>query len=260
MSVTGKKKQQNAPPLGNERLSRRALLLRLLGLTAVTVGAGLAERQASGSVFRALASESQGARVPFRPLRGPIPLPNDGLSALEQRSAYGRVALKDELLVPEGFLSELLLQWGDPLGEGRFGFNNDHIAFIPLDGSRALLTVNFEYISPRPWAAGYQEVMGRALPFEVLREQLSSLGGSVHAPTLAAEDPLRRALLAVATAALEDVGIGVAELERDHRGWRRRGGRFDRRLHGLTGLNRPEEQLRTSGPAAAVFRRQKRLG
>jgi len=43
----------------------------------------------------------------------------------------------------------------------------------PLEGQRALLTVNFESISPRPWAAAYGEVMGRALPFEALRKLLA---------------------------------------------------------------------------------------
>ncbi|MFO0075930.1 MAG: PhoX family protein, partial [Cyanobacteriota bacterium] len=161
--------------------------------------------------------------------------------------------------------SEVLLQWGDPLGSGRFGFNNDYLAFTPLDGQRALLTVNFEYISPRPWAAAYGEVIGRALPFEALRKLLAERGGSVDVLSLAADDPLRRPLLEVATAAMQDVVLGVVEIERSaDRRWRRRSGRFqpryDRRISGLTGLESPEARLHVSGPAAAVFRRRQRLG
>jgi secreted PhoX family phosphatase len=171
------------------------------------------------------------------------------------------VALQDQLLLPEGFRGELLLQWGDPLGRGRFGFNNDYLAFTPLDGQRALLTVNFEYISPRPWVAGYGEVIGRDLPFQELRKLLAERGGSVDALSLAAYDPLRRPLLEVATAAMDDLGIGVVEIERSaDQSWRRRSGRLDRRISGLTGLVRTEERLRCSGPAAAVFRRPQRLG
>ena len=58
------------------------------------------------------------------------------------------------------------IRWGDPLFEGlgafdpqnltadeqakRFGYNNDYIAFFPLDqsGTRGLLCVNHEYASP----------------------------------------------------------------------------------------------------------------
>jgi secreted PhoX family phosphatase len=258
-------------------MNRRALLIQLLGLGAVSAAAqvragdsrrgwSLAEaggpRPAPGSLAAAI---GPGRGLPFAPLRGPIPLASDGLSAVEQQRAYARVALQDQLLVPEGYRSEVLVQWGDPLGSGRFGFNNDYVAFTPLDQGRALLTVNFEYISPRPWIAAYSEVMGRELPFKELRKLLAERGGSVDAPSLAVDDPLRRPLLEVATAAMEDVGIGVVEIERstDQR-WRRRSGRYDRRydrrISGLTGLERPEARLHCSGPAAAVFRKRQRLG
>jgi secreted PhoX family phosphatase len=241
-------------------MNRRTLLIQLLGLgAAATAGRSLATT-APGASPPATAG-SQPPPRPFPPLRGPIPLPSDGLSAVEQRSAYARVALADRLLVPEGFRADLVLQWGDALAGGRFGFNNDYLAFTSLAEERALLTVNFEYISPRPWCAGYAAVMGRELPFEALRQQLADRGGRVDALTLAADDPLRQPLLAVATAALEDLGIGVAELSRSPEGaWRHRPGPFDRRITGLSGWQKPEERLRTTGPAAAVFRRRGRIG
>ena len=242
-------------------LSRRSLLLQLLGLSAATAGSALAGVLPTGLMKSVPAAGRRPQTLPFQPLRGPIPLPGDGLSAAEQQRAYSRIVVKDELLVPEGYRSEVLMQWGDPLGSGRFGFNNDYLAFTPLDHDRALLTVNFEYISPRPWVAGYGEVMGRKLPFEALRQLLAERGGSVDARSLAADDPLRRPLLEVATAAMEDQGIGVVEIERttDQR-WRRRKGRFDRRVGGLMGLQHADQRLRCSGPAAAVFRRPQRLG
>ena len=243
-------------------MNRRTLLLQLLGVGAAACGGrALAESRSSAASAGAALGEAGQARLPFQPLRGPIPLPRDGLSAAEQRRSYARVALQDRMLVPEGFRSDLVLQWGDPLGDGRFGFNNDYLALEPLDGERALLTVNFEYISSRPWCAGYASVMGRELPFAPLRTLLSSRGGGIDAMGLASDDPLREPLLAVAIAAMEDMGIGVAELARlPDGGWRRRAGRFDRRLHGLSGWRRPAERLRTTGPATAVFRRRPRLG
>ncbi|MFM7643065.1 MAG: PhoX family protein [Cyanobium sp.] len=245
--------------------SRRTLLLHVLGLGAATAGAALGSGARGGgqtSVSASVGSSGAGvaAETPFPPLRGPIPLPSDGLTALEQQRAYARIGLSDQLLLPEGFTSQVLMQWGEPLGEGRFGFNNDYLAFTPLDSDRAVLTVNFEDISPRPWVAGYGEVMGRGLPFELLRKLLSEHGGTINALALAPEDPLRQPLLEVATAAMDDVGIGVAEITRDPQGWRRRPGRLDRRLCGLTGQDRPQERLRCTGPAAAVFRRRMRLG
>lgn len=74
---------------------------------------------------------------------------------------------------------------------------------------------------------------------------------------LAGDDPLRRPLLAVARAALEDQGIGVCGIERDGAaGWRRRPDRHDRRVHGLTGLDDPSQRLRCSGLAALSSRRE----
>jgi len=252
-------------------VNRRDLLIQLLGVGAIaaaghsratasplgTRAATMATgRQAAGSAVVA----ARGEVLPFQPLYGPIPLPSDGLSAAEQRSAYARVSLSDSLELPEGFASSLLLQWGDPLGEGRVGFNNDFVAFTPLDHERALLTINFEYVSARPWCAGYAEVMGRPLPLETLRSLLAERGGSVDAGGLAEDDPLRRPLLEVARAALVDQGIGIAEIALGSRGWRRNPGRFDRRVHGLSGLEDPARLLHCSGPAAAVFRRSQRLG
>lgn len=231
-------------------MNRRTLLLQLLGMGTAAVVEAARPRSARA-----------GAQLPFRPLIGPMPLPGDGLSAADQRRRYARISLHDRLVVPEGYRSELLLSWGDPLGQGRFGFNNDYLAFTPLDGERALLTVNFEYISPRPWCDGYAEVMGVELPFQALREGLAGRGGRVDVAALPAVDPLRPLILAVAAAAMDDLGIGVVVLERGADGqWRHRPGGQERRITGLSGWHDPRQRLRTSGPAAAVFRRRSRLG
>jgi secreted PhoX family phosphatase len=64
--------------------------------------------------------------------------------------------------VAEGYDSDILIRWGDPVLPGappfdpqkqtaeaqakQFGYNNDYLGFIPLDGSRrGLLVVNHEY-------------------------------------------------------------------------------------------------------------------
>ncbi|MEB3263112.1 MAG: alkaline phosphatase PhoX [Synechococcus sp.] len=235
-------------------MQRRSLLLQLLGFGA----AGLVGPALAGSRRPGGAAPPQ---RPFEPLPAPLPLPGDGLPAEAQRRAYARLALEDRLVVPPGYRADLLLAWGDPLGSGRFGFNNDYLALLPLAPERALLTVNFEYISAVPWCAGYAEVSGEQLPFEAVKAGLAERGGSVDARRLEEGDPLRQAVQAVATAALNDLGLGVVELERQASGaWRPRPGRHDRRITGLSGWRDPQQRLRVSGPAAPVFRRADRLG
>lgn len=232
-------------------MNRRSLLQRL-GLVAV--GATTAKAPQA----RARSADLQS---PWPRLLGPIPLPSDGLSPIEQRQAYRRINLDDRLEVPAGFRSEVLLSWGDRLGHGAMGFNNDYIAFTPLSGDRALLTINFEYISAQTWCEGYAEARGRELPFEELEQAMRQSGGSVDAQALKPETPLRQMVELVAAAALEDLGIGVAELTRDQQGsWRHSGGALERRIHGLSGLDSPKQRLRSSGPGAAVFRKSKRQG
>ena len=239
---------------------RRRQLLQLLGIGGGTAAAAL--------TLPALESRSRevtgAAALPFTPLRGPLPLPSDGLSAAEQRQAYRQVNVDDRLSLPEGYRAELIAVWGDRLAAGRFGFNNDYLALLPIGSDtanqRALLSVNFEYISARIWAAGYGEAVGAALPLEPLQQALASRGGSVDATTLAADEPLRALIETVARAAMADLGIGVLELERGSGGWRRRSGsRYERRIEGLSGLAQPQQALGCSGPAGAVFRQPQPL-
>ncbi|WP_216903591.1 PhoX family phosphatase [Synechococcus sp. CCY 9618] len=229
-------------------------LLSLLGLGAASLAA--TARPSTGA---------PAGRAPFPPVPTPLPVPSDGLDAAGQRRRYARVELEDRLVLPEGYRAEVLAVWGDPVADGRFGFNNDHLSFLALGPDQALLTVNFEYISPRTWREGYTEAVGEAgggdLPFEALIEALSPAGGRVDASSLAEDDPLLGQIRRVAAAAMADLGVGVIELEREPEGpWRRRPGIFDRRITGLSGWRDPAGRLGVTGPAAAVFRRCARLG
>ncbi|MEY4430508.1 MAG: hypothetical protein RLZZ533_444 [Cyanobacteriota bacterium] len=237
-------------------MNRRSLLIHLLGLPLGAITAPVLARPQNPKARSGLKTGR-----PFPPLRGPIPLPTDGLSAAEQQRHYSRTQLEDRMVVPQGYRAELLLSWGDRLGSGRVGFNNDYLAFQPLAGDQALLTINFEYISARPWCEGYADVNGQTLPFAQLQTELERRGGEVDVASLAANDPLRPLVTAVAEAALIDQGIGVATVQRQADGrWRRVNGPLDRRITGLSGWLPGEQRLRMSGPAAAVFRRRKRQG
>ncbi|MFZ9947976.1 MAG: alkaline phosphatase PhoX, partial [Vulcanococcus sp.] len=233
-------------------MNRRSLL-ELLGLAA-----------ASATATATLPSGSaQPAPPPHRwpSLLGPIPLPSDGLTAKQQQDTYRRITLNDRLDVPTGYRSDVLLSWGDRLGSGAMGFNNDYLAFTSIDADRALLTINFEYITAETWCAGYAEAHGRTLPFAALEEALQANGDRQGANTAEANANLQAMAMQVAAAALQDLGVGVACLVRQSDGsWRHQGGPQERRIHGLSGLKEPSQQLRSSGPAAAVFRRTERQG
>lgn len=102
--------------------------------------------------------------------------------------------------VPDGYTTDLVLRWGDPLFEDspvfdpfnqseadqlkQFGYNNDYLGFVPLPASadgqqRGLLCVNHEYVSTPLMqpdvAATYPESMTEA---RCLTE-LAAHGGSV---------------------------------------------------------------------------------
>ena len=93
-------------------LTRRSLLLHLLGLGSASAGVALSGLMPIAPLRASPMPGRRSEALPFQPLRGPIPLPSDGLSAADQQHAYARVALQDQLLLPEGYRSEVLVQWG----------------------------------------------------------------------------------------------------------------------------------------------------
>ncbi|MFM7361915.1 MAG: PhoX family protein [Cyanobium sp.] len=246
-------------------MNRRTLLLQLLGSGS---GAGLVCLAGRSRVVEAVGAEPRGPaglalppELPFEPVALPLPLPGDGVPAARQQEQLRRAVLEDRLVVPAGFRADVLAAWGEPLAQGRFGYNNDFLAFFPRPDGSALLTVNFEYISFQTWREGLAEAVPAAPSPAPLIQALASRDGRVDVGSLAADDPLRSLALAVARSAMADLGIGVITIAQAENGlWQRRPGRLDRRIDGLAGLEDPAHRLRVSGPAAAVFRRRQRLG
>ena len=231
-------------------LQRRQFLLLLgAGVGGVALWGARQPRQASGSA------------LPFQPVRSTLPLPSDGLNPAEQRQAYRVVRVSDALELPPGYDQSLVASWGEPVGNSRFGFNNDYLALLPQGADRALLTVNFEYISALPWRQGFAAVVGRPLPYEAVVAGLQTSGSSWDVWSQPLQGPLAQQVDQLAREALIDQGVGVIALQRDaNGGWQRDPGREDRRIHGLSGLDDPAQQLRSTGPATAVFRLSKRRG
>ncbi len=91
----------------------------------------------------------------------------------------------DDLILPEEFSYQVVVQWGDPLtADGqRFGFNNDYTAFIELGSpDEGLLWVNHEYISEELYKATYPIVFAQPWPTtktDQIELYKKDLGGSV---------------------------------------------------------------------------------
>ncbi|MGL4495310.1 MAG: PhoX family protein [Beijerinckiaceae bacterium] len=108
----------------------------------------------------------------------------------------------DKIYVAEGYDADILIRWGDPVLSGgvafdpdaqtaekqarQFGYNNDYLGYIPLDGSRrGLLCVNHEYTNEElmfPQVDGRQDL--RTKNFAEMTKALADIemmahGGSV---------------------------------------------------------------------------------
>lgn len=70
----------------------------------------------------------------------------------KSKSLYPHLApsTEDKLQLAEGLEQSLLIKWGDIINSKNdtFGFNNDYLAFFPLEKNRAILWVNHEYVHP----------------------------------------------------------------------------------------------------------------
>lgn len=85
----------------------------------------------------------------------------------------------DVLELADGLSSQILISWGDTLSDtDQFGFNNDFIQFVPIEGKadEALLWVNHEYAHPM-FVSGFYGTM------EKTQEQVDleryNVGGSI---------------------------------------------------------------------------------
>jgi len=106
-------------------------------------------------------------------------------------------SLDERSHIPEGYVSDLVIRWGDALfadsptfdpanqtaaaQKRQFGYNNDYIGFVPLNegGSRGLLCVNHEYTSTALMlpgvAANYPDSMTQAL----CEVEMAAHGGTI---------------------------------------------------------------------------------
>jgi uncharacterized protein len=243
---------------------KRRHFLMFLGAGAGSIGLGSAAQIGQKSLMpfqigSTVALTPDG--LSFQPLRGAMPVMTDGIAAAQQASAYENYAIADDLVLPEGFTHDVIASWGDRVGDSRFGYNNDYLSFIETDPDQGYLTVNHEYISAKPWLQTFEQVVGQRLPIQEVQAALTEAGDEgVNAFAFADSDPVKMHIQTLCKEALIDQGISVISIRRDASGkWVRMPAATDRRITGISGLE-DERYLKATGPAVAIFRKQRGVG
>jgi secreted PhoX family phosphatase len=203
------------------------------------------------------------SKFSFTPINAPIPLETSGLNPEQQRTKYSTYEVIDDVVLPQGFKYQVIAAWGDKVGDSRFGYNNDYLSFIPTAENAGYLAVNFEYISAIPWMETYEQVIGKALPFADVKVALQgkeSGKNRINAYALPDNNELKTKIREICQEALLDQGLGVISISQTANGnWERTNSAADRRISGISGLN-DGRYLQATGPAVAVFRKQKGQG
>ncbi len=211
---------------------------------------------------------SAGIKLAFQPVRGPMPLAIEAISADQQPRAYQFYEVMDDLVLPAGYTYDILASWGDKVGDSRFGYNNDYLSFLPTGENEGLLVVNFEYVSAVPWQQSYERVIGKALPLReadrAVRQAIKAIKDDkvpgLNAFRLNDQDLIKQQVQIVCTEALIDQGLGIISVRKTTEGrWERTYSKLDRRVSGISGL-RDGHYLKATGPAVAIFRKTKGQG
>ena len=197
----------------------------------------------------------------FEPIKGPMPLLTDAFSPSRQIASYQNFEVVDDLVLPQGFVYDVVATWGDRVGDSRFGYNNDYLSLLETSENEGYLTVNFEYISSIPWEQAFTKVIGKSLPFDEVASAIKALDKKdIDAWALPASDPLKSKIELIAKEALIDLGIGVISVRRTQSGkWERTNSASDRRVTGISGLE-DGRYLKSTGPAVEIFRKESGLG
>ncbi len=197
----------------------------------------------------------------FKPIKGTMPLKTDAIALSEQSQVYKNFEVMDDLVLPKGFVYDVIATWGDKVGDSRFGYNNDYLSLIETAKNEGYLTVNFEYISIIPWEQAYTKVIGKSLPFTEVISAIKALDKKeLDVWALPKNDPLRAKIELITKEALIDLGLGVISIRRNAENkWERTNSPADRRVTGISGLE-DGRYLKTTGPAVAIFQKTKGLG
>lgn len=197
----------------------------------------------------------------FKPVQSPMPVLTDAMAPDKQISAFTQYEIKDDLILPEGFVYDVIGAWGDKIGDSRFGYNNDYLSFVETAPNEGYLTINFEYISAIPWLQSYSKVLGKKLPVEGAERELKKLGDKgLNAFAIAEKNPLKAQVETICKEALIDQGMGIISIRKNAEGkWERTFSPNDRRITGISGLG-DGRYLNCTGAAKAVFEKKSGKG
>ena len=243
--------------------SRRNFLL-FLGTTAGVTGfktfINQAEKYDLPLKLNQAAIAATNVNLPFEPVQVPLPLPIERITPQEQINRYASYEVQDDLVLPEGYKYQVIAAWGDRIGDSRFGYNNDYISLVETASNEGFLTINFEYISGKTWMSSYSTVIGQELPFAAVKAQTNE-EDEIDAFTLAENSLLKAQISQISREGLIDQGIGVISVRRNPFGkWERSYSKSDRRITGISGLDNPQQLLKSTGPATKVFNKKNKLG
>ena len=198
----------------------------------------------------------------WKPITLAIPQISDGLIPDEQVDFYAQHETQDDLILPEGFTYNVIASWGDPVGDSRYGYNNDHIGVVETSNHQAFLVVNHEtidYDNFETYLETFPMVMGYSLPDEVF----DSIEGDFiwNFPEMSETNPAKAMIKTIAMEASDDMGISVISVERKSNGdWVRTYSDQDRRISITQALKDPAKLSKSSGPARAIFIKENKIG
>lgn len=230
------------------KLKRRDFLL-FLGAGAATVALG-----------KYLVKQTKGlfGGIGFQPVKGPMPLETQDIPVSQQIVDFSKYEVVDDLVLPEGYIYDIVGSWGDQIGDSRFGYNNDYLSFVKTGNDEGYLTINFEYISALPWFQTFEKVIGKKLPNSEVQAALVKAGKTgINAFALPPEQAeLKAKIQQVSEEALIDQGIGIISIRRNAEGkWERTNSPTDRRITGISGL-KDGKYLDVTGPGVFVLRKK----
>jgi uncharacterized protein len=231
-------------------ITRRNLLMFLGAITGTSL---LKSCQNTSSPIPNSPTVKPNQFLSFQPVQGPMPLTTGTIDINEQVNRLSRYEVTDGLVLPENFIYDVIGSWGDKIGDSRFGYNNDYLAFVETAPNEGFLTINFEYISAVPWLQGYASVIGKPLPIAEVSKALKKADGGIDAFKLPDQDALKQTIRQICQEALIDQGLGVISIRRNADGrWERTNSPADRRVTGTSGLA-DGRYLKCTGPAREIF-------
>ena len=257
-------------------VSRRNFLL-FLGATAGFVGLKTfmyqKQKYSLPLELNQAATAATNSNLPFSPVQVPLPLHIDRITPQEQITRYATYEVQDDLVLPSGYEYQVIAAWGDRVGNSRFGYNNDYISWVETAPNEGFLTINFEYISGKAWMSSYSTVIGQTrafpnggnlrgvarqeLPFDSVKAQTNE-EDEIDGFTLADNSTLKAQIKKISREGLIDQGIGVISVRRNSFGqWERTFSESDRRITGISGLDNPQNLLKSTGPATTLFNKKK---